>query len=54
MKAGRDEALIGHMLIVASRVAQKMGLTNGYRTVVNEGKNGGQAIPNFSIQVIGG
>ena len=32
--------LIGHLFVVAAKVAAQEGLTEGYRTVVNTGKEG--------------
>lgn len=39
-----DEALLGHLLIVARRVAKEQGLEEGYRVVINNGKNGCQSV----------
>ena len=50
--AERDQALIGHMMVVAAKVAKQEKLDEGYRVVVNNTKF--QAIPNFYIHVIGG
>ncbi len=33
--------LLGHLLVVAAKVAAQEGLTEGYRTVINEGKHAG-------------
>ena len=40
-KATDDHAhLLGHLLIVAAKVAAQEGLTEGYRAVINDGKFG--------------
>ena len=49
-----DVALLGHLLIVACRLAQKLGLTNGYRTVINCGPDGGQSVDHLHVQLLGG
>ena len=49
-----DVALLGHLLIVASRLAQKLGLTNGYRTVINCGPDGGQSVDHLHVHLLGG
>jgi len=49
-----DKAMLGHMMIVAARVAQTLNLKNGYRIVSNNGKNSHQTIHNLYIHVIGG
>ena len=49
-----DEALIGRCMRVAARVAADAGLDNGYRCVVNTGRDSGQAVPHIHIHVLGG
>jgi len=48
------EALLGKMLLLAPRLAKEQGLDNGFRTVINTGKGGGQEIFHLHIHVIGG
>jgi histidine triad (HIT) family protein len=47
-------ALLGKMMLLASRLAKEQGLNNGFRTVINTGKGGGQEIFHLHIHVIGG
>ncbi|CAL8090508.1 unnamed protein product [Calicophoron daubneyi] len=49
-----DEALIGHMMRVCSKVAKDQGLTNGYRVVVNNGRHGCQSVYHLHLHVLGG
>ncbi len=49
-----DAALLGHLLIVARNVAEQEGLSNGYRTVLNCGPDGGQSVDHLHIHVLGG
>ncbi|XP_067888577.1 histidine triad nucleotide-binding protein 2, mitochondrial isoform X2 [Heterodontus francisci] len=49
-----DEQLLGHLLIVAKNLAKKERLTDGYRVVINDGKNGAQSVYHLHIHVIGG
>jgi histidine triad (HIT) family protein len=49
-----DEAIVGHCLVVARKVAEKQGLGEGYRLVVNEGKHGQQTVPWLHVHLIGG
>jgi histidine triad (HIT) family protein len=37
-----DEALVGHLFVVAKKIAASEGLTNGYRTVFNTGPDANQ------------
>ena len=51
----RDEALLGHLLRVAARVANEQGLSEGgYRTVINTGSGAGQSVFHLHLHVIGG
>ena len=47
-------ALLGRMLLLAPRLAKEQGLENGFRTVINTGKGGGQEVFHFHIHIIGG
>ena len=50
-----DEQLLGHLLVVAQRMAAQEGIANdGYRCVINTGVNGGQQVPHLHIHVLGG
>ena len=50
-----DRALVGHLLWVASQVAQQAGVDeSGYRLVINCHDNGGQTVPHLHIHVLGG
>ena len=47
-------ALLGRMLVIATRLARQQGLDNGFRTVINTGKGGGQEVFHLHIHIIGG
>ena len=50
-----DEALIGHMVSVARKLAQAEGIAEkGYRLVVNCGPEGAQAVPHLHMHLLGG
>ncbi|HJU56222.1 MAG TPA: histidine triad nucleotide-binding protein [Pyrinomonadaceae bacterium] len=50
-----EEALLGHLLRVAARVANDQGLSeSGYRTVINTGAGAGQSVFHLHLHVIGG
>ncbi|XP_003383423.1 PREDICTED: histidine triad nucleotide-binding protein 2, mitochondrial-like [Amphimedon queenslandica] len=49
-----DSQLLGHLLSVAREVADKEGLTDGYRVVINNGKQGCQSVYHLHIHVLGG
>jgi histidine triad (HIT) family protein len=51
----KDEALLGHLLRVAARVANAAGLAEGgYRTVINNGAGAGQSVFHLHLHVLGG
>jgi len=50
----KDHALMGHLLLTAKRVAEKVGLTNGYRIVINNGEDGGQTVYHLHLHILGG
>ncbi|CAH1250769.1 HINT1 [Branchiostoma lanceolatum] len=49
-----DSQLLGHLLNVARKTAVKEGLDNGYRVVINDGKDGSQSVYHLHVHVLGG
>jgi len=49
-----DEALIGHLLLVAKKVAHDLKLEKGFRIVINNGPDGGETVPHLHVHVLGG
>jgi histidine triad (HIT) family protein len=49
-----DVPLLGHLLIVAQKLASKLGLANGYRAVINSGRDGGQTVDHLHVHLLGG
>jgi histidine triad (HIT) family protein len=50
-----DLELLGHLLLKAAEVAEKMGLKEGgYRLAINNGKNGGESVPHLHCHILGG
>jgi len=53
--AGPEHApLLGRMLALAPRMMKELGVTNGFRTVVNTGPDGGQEVYHLHMHVFGG
>ena len=51
----RDEALLGHLLRVAAKIANEQGHGDaGYRTVINTGAGAGQSVLHLHVHVLGG
>lgn len=53
--AGKDDqALLGHLLLTAARVAQAVGLDeSGFRLVINSGRDAGESVPHLHIHLLG-
>src|SRR5512137_552677 len=50
-----DQAVLGHLLLKAAEVANKLGLTqSGFRLVFNNGPDAGEAVPHLHCHIIGG
>ncbi|MCU0750928.1 MAG: histidine triad nucleotide-binding protein [Akkermansiaceae bacterium] len=50
-----DEAVLGHLLLIAAQVARAEGFAEtGYRLVINNGRDGGEAVPHLHVHVLGG
>ena len=39
-----DQALLGHLLLVAGKVAEQLGVGDAFRLVINNGEGGGQTV----------
>ena len=54
-EASEDDAnLLGHLVIVATQLARSLGLEDGYRLVVNCGRDGGQSVDHLHVHLLGG
>jgi histidine triad (HIT) family protein len=51
---GRHQALLGHMLLTARRLAGELGLADGYRLVMNCKDDGGQSVYHIHLHLLGG
>ena len=46
--------LLGHLMIVGKKRAAHLGLTNGFRMIVDEGPEGGQSVCRVHLRFLGG
>lgn len=50
-----DEALLGHLFVVAAKLAEQEGIAeNGYRLIVNCNRDGGQVVFHLHMHLLGG
>ncbi len=49
----KHEALLGHLMVVAAKIAKQEGLEDGFRIVINDGKNSGQTVWHLHIHILG-
>ncbi len=52
-----DKPLLGHLLLVAGKVAEQLGIRStdqGFRLVINHGADGGEAVPHLHIHLLAG
>ena len=50
----RHEGLLGRMLLLSPVLAQEQGLGDGFRTIINTGRGGGQEVMHLHVHVMGG
>ena len=48
-----DRALLGKLLLVARDMAKKLGLSKGYRVVINCGPDAGESVPHLHVHLLG-
>ena len=49
-----DSELCSQLLLNVSKVAALLGLSDGYRSVINTGSHGGQTVFHLHIHILGG
>ena len=49
-----DEPLLGHLMLVAARVAREHGVGEGFRLVINNGESVGMTVYHLHLHVMGG
>lgn len=50
----RHAPLLGRMLAMAPALMRELGVTNGFRSMVNTGPDGGQEVQHVHLHVMGG
>jgi len=49
-----DRDLLGHLHLVAARLAGQLGIADGYRLVLNCKEAAGQTVPHLHLHLLGG
>ena len=52
--APEDQALLGHLLVVAGNVAKKLGVGDAFRLIINNGEGGGQTVFHLHLHILAG
>lgn len=52
---GEDESLVGHLMLVARKLAREHGVADdGYRVIINCNAHGGQEVFHLHVHLLGG
>ena len=51
---GADQALLGHMMLAAAKVARQLGVEDAFRLVVNNGAEAGQSVFHLHLHILAG
>ncbi|MAK92702.1 MAG: histidine triad nucleotide-binding protein [Oceanospirillaceae bacterium] len=49
-----DQALLGHLMLTANKIAEQEGLGDKFRLVINNGEGAGQSVFHLHLHIIGG
>lgn len=52
--AAEDAAMLGQLQLIAAKLAKERKLTEGYRTVFNNGRRAGQSVFHLHLHLLGG
>ncbi|MDB4299604.1 histidine triad nucleotide-binding protein [bacterium] len=49
-----DQALLGHLMLAAGKVAHQLGVAEGFRLIINNGEGGGQTVFHLHLHILAG
>jgi histidine triad (HIT) family protein len=49
-----DQALLGHLMLAAGKVAEQLGVADAFRLIVNNGEGAGQTVFHLHLHIIAG
>ena len=50
----QDQELLGHLLLVAAKVAEQLGVADAFRLIINNGANAGQTVFHLHLHIVAG
>ena len=50
----QDQALLGHLMLAAGKVAEQLGVSDAFRLIVNNGAGAGQTVFHLHLHIIAG
>ena len=52
--APEDEAVLGHLMVAAGKIARELGVDEAFRLVVNNGADAGQSVFHLHLHILAG
>ena len=49
-----DQTTLGHLLLIARKIATDEKLDSGFRIIINNGHEGGESVPHLHVHLMGG
>ena len=49
-----DQALLGHLMLAVGKITAQLGVSDGFRLVVNNGAGGGQTVFHLHLHILAG
>ena len=50
--AAEDQAVLGHLMLVAGQMAKKLNLAQGFRLVINNGPHASESVPHLHVHLL--
>lgn len=49
-----DQALLGHLMLAAGKVARQLGIADAFRVIISNGAEAGQTVFHLHLHILGG
>jgi len=49
-----DQALLGHLMLAAGKIAEQAGVGDAFRLIINNGAGAGQTVFHLHVHILGG